>query len=65
MNTYQCWCPYDKSVPTEFKKAETSFAARQEFARKFRKQVTDIVARRQWEKMPRVFSDGTGIRDEP
>lgn len=43
MNTYQCW---HVDVPQEYIEAATSFAARQAFARKHHKQVSECMARR-------------------
>lgn len=42
MNTYQCWHVH---VPQEYIEAPTSFAARQAFARKHHKQVSECMAR--------------------
>lgn len=64
MSTYQCW---HVDVPQENIGAASSFAARQEFARRHRKQVSECMARRQRDPVdrPTVFADGTSIRNEP
>lgn len=49
MNTYQCWCPIDTRLPNEVVQAQNSFGARQEYARRHRRQVSDIVARRKYD----------------
>lgn len=43
MSTYQCW---HVDVPQEYIEAPSGFAARQEFAKKHHKQVSECMARR-------------------
>ncbi len=47
MSKYQCWSPVDNRLPNEIIEAVTSFAARQAYAQRHHKQVTDCVARKQ------------------
>lgn len=61
MSIYQCW---HVDVPQEYVEASSSFAARQYFARRHRKQVSEVMARLRHDPVRRVFLDGTGIRDE-
>lgn len=46
MNIYRCWIAGQKADTIETIKAESSFAARQIIARKYRLPVTDAVAQR-------------------
>jgi hypothetical protein len=49
MNRYQCWCPIDARLPNQVIEADTSFAARKEYARRHHVQVVEIAARRQYD----------------
>lgn len=62
MYTYQCWHVH---VPQEYIRARSSFAARQVFAKRHHKQVSECMARRRRDAPLRTFSDGTSIRSEP
>lgn len=62
MRKYQCW---HVDIPTETIEALSSFAARQYFARRHRKQVSECMARLVHPPLLRTFSDGTSIRNEP
>lgn len=62
MRKYQCWHVH---VPAETIEASSSFAARQYFAKRHRKQVSECMARLVHPPLHRPFSDGTSIRSEP
>lgn len=62
MNRYQVW---HVDVPMEYVDAGSGLAARQDFARRHHKPVSECRARRLISPPARVFSDGTSIRDEP
>jgi len=46
MNTYRCWIVGQKNATQELIQAESSLAARQKIARKYRLAITDAVAQR-------------------
>lgn len=54
MNRYQCWCPIDARLPNQVIESQNSFGARQEYARRHHRQVSDIAARRQYDAPERL-----------